>query len=327
MGQQGAPKVTLNDGVRMPLLGYGTSHVAGAGLPGQPGYEAIRAAIRAGYRFLDTAALYQNEHVVGKAIEDAINEGLVERQDLFVCTKVWCTAHRRHSVLAACKESLRQLGLDYVDLYLIHWPLAYVEHADPINPKDPSTGKLLYSDTHFTETWRGMEDCKQLGLARSIGLSNFNHKMIDEILQMPCRHRPTVNQVECHPYLAQKKLLAYCDQNDVLLNAYCPLGSPGSSWAQHTKLLEEPVIQEVAHKYGKSAAQICLRYQVQRRVAPIPKSVRPDRIKENMSIWDFEIGPDDMARLLALDRGLRYCTNTAGELVHDHPLYPFHEEY
>lgn len=322
--------VTLNDGVQMPLIGYGTSDVIGTGQPGDPAFEAIKHAIRVGYRFIDTAALYLNEVSVGKAIQSCLAEGLVKREELFVCTKVWCTHHKRPSVIKSCRESLERLQLDYVDLLLIHWPVAYAEGLDPINPKDPKTGKLIYTDTHYTETWLGMEDCKQQALAKSIGVSNFNHKMTDDILAMPnLRYKPTVNQVELHPYLVQEKLAEYSQSVGIVLNAYCPLGSPGAPWlpAGQPNVIEDPVVVSLASKYRKSAAQICLRFQIQRGICPIPKSITPRRIEENLDVFDFELSHDDMAALKRLDKKLRYCLNTAGEYVDDHPLYPFHEEY
>lgn len=321
------PNVTLNDGEKFPLLGFGTSHVVGA-RSGDPGYDAIKVAIKCGYRFLDTAALYKNEESVGAAVRECIQEGLVKREELFICTKVWCTAHKRESVMRACEDSLKKLGLDYVDLYLIHWPVAYVEDGDPINPKDPTTGKLQYSDTHYTETWRGMEDVKDARLARSIGVSNFNHQMIDDILAMPCKHKPTVNQVECHVYLSQEKLLRHSQSAGIYLNAYCPLGSPGScAGPDQPAVLQDPLVCELASKYKKSPAQILICYLIQRQISAIPKSISPERIEENLDVLDFEISQDDMKRLLEINRNLRYCLSTAGEYVDDHPLYPFHSDF
>lgn len=322
------PAAMLEDGNSIPLIGLGTSSVVGE-RPGDAGYDAIKAAIECGYRHLDTAALYQNEEAVGRVIEDCIRQGLVRREELYICTKVWCTRHKRESVMRACKESLRKLRLDYVDLYLIHWPVAYVEDGDEINPKDPKTGKLLYSDTHYTETWLGMQDVKDAGLARSIGVSNFNREMCDTILDMPrLKHRIAVNQVECHPYLSQEKLLDYSNKRAIVLTAYCPLGSPGScAKPGQPAILDDALVRELAVKYKKTPAQICVRYQLDRGVSVIPKSVNAQRIRENVDVLDFKLSDDDMRRLLAINRNMRYCVDTAGELVHDHPLYPFHSEF
>lgn len=337
------PMVTLNDGVEMPLLGFGTSGVQNAASGDQvktdPAYKAIIHAIKCGYRFFDTAALYQNEELVGLAVNDAINEGLVERRDLFICTKVWSTAHKRKSVMMACRDSLNKLRLDYVDLYLIHWPCAYAdfyERPEPrpadkfINPRHEGTGKLEYSSTHFTETWLGMQDVRDAKLARSIGLSNFNHKMIDEIYAMDgFKYTPSVNQVELHPYLSQTKLAEYSRSKSIVLNAYCPLGAPGASWLppNQPNVIEDPLIGKLAGKYGKSPAQIILKYHLKRGISPIPKSATPSRIEENIQLFDFELADEDLKQMLALDKGMRYCINTAGELIGDHPNYPFHEEF
>lgn len=316
----------MNDGFEIPLIGFGTSLVRAAHKD-DPGFEAIKTAIKCGYRFIDTATYYLNEEAVGLAIQECIDEGQVKREDLFVCTKVWCTAHKRSSVMKACKESLAKLKLDYVDLYLIHWPMAYAEDGHQISPVDAKTGRIRYTDTHFTETWLGMEDVKEAGLAKSIGLSNFNHQMIEQILQMPCKHKPTINQVECHPYLSQVKLFHYCSSKGILLNAHCPLGSPGScAKPGQPSILKDPVVAELASKYNKSPAQILIRFLVQRNISPVPKSVNPHRIKENIQVFDFEISQADMDRLIGLDQGVRYCTNADVD-VSDHPLFPFNLEY
>lgn len=339
------PLVTLNDGVQMPLLGFGTSGLRLA--PGAPpdgtqngAYQAIRHAIRCGYRFFDTAALYENEQLLGRALNDAMREGLVQRSELFVCTKLWNSAHKRRSVVRACRDSLRRLGLAYVDLYLIHWPCAYADCYEPepglalrqpadwINPRRSDTGRLAYSGTHFTETWLGMQDALEARLTRSIGLSNFNCAMIDQLYAMAgFKRAPSVNQVELHPYLSQPGLAAQARAKGILLNAYCPLGAPGAAWlpAGQPKVIEEPLIGELAAKRNKTAAQIILKYHLQRGVAPIPKSATPARIEENICLFDFELEAGELERMLALNRNMRYCVNTAGELIDDHPLYPFRE--
>lgn len=342
------PMVRLSDGVQMPLLGFGTSGVKSERMDKSQdaAYEAIKCAIRCGYRFFDTAALYQNEELVGSALNDAIAEKLVRRDELFICTKLWNTAHKRRSVIKACRESLARLKLDYVDLYLIHWPTAYADYYEPdkevptealennelrwINPRFKDTGKLAYSDTHFTESWLGMEDVREAKLARSIGVSNFNHLMLDQIFAMDkLRFAPTVNQIELHPYLSQTKLVDYCKSKNVLVNAYCPLGAPGTPWlpAHLPNVIEDQTIKRLAKKYNKSPAQVILKYHLARGISPIPKSVTPHRILENFEIFDFELEAKDLNELLGLNRNIRYCINTAGEIIDDHPLYPFKADY
>lgn len=316
----------------MPLVGYGTSRVLDEDRSGREhleAYGAIRAAIESGYRFIDTAAYYRNEQLVGQAIRDCLEEKvLASREELIVCTKVWNTAHRRESVRRACKESLERLQLDYVDIYLIHWPMAYAENSDPILPLESGTNKRVqYADTHFTDTWRGMEDVKEAGWAKCIGLSNFNSKQIEQILQMAhLRHRPAVNQVECHPYLNQEKLLEFCNKRQIKLQAHCPLGSPAScAKPGQPKLLEDQLVAKLAGKYQKSPAQILIRFLVQRGVAALPKSLTASRIRENLEV-DFQLEPEDLASLLSLDQKLRYCENADVD-VRDHPLFPFNEEF
>lgn len=320
------PSVTLSDGNEMPLIGLGTYRIE-ANSSSDPGYEAIKIAIKCGYRFIDTAALYLNEEGVGQAVAECIAEGIVKREDLFICTKVWCTAHKRESVMKAAKESLKRLQMSYVDLYLIHWPMAFAEDGDSFKPTDPSTGKIRFSDIHYTETWQGMEDVKDAGLAKSIGVSNFNHEMTGNIFAMPCKHRPTVNQVECHVYLSQEKLLEYSKKNNIFLTAYCPLGSVGSNQKPgQPNVLEDPVVHELAKKYNKSVAQILIRHLIQRNISTIPKSVTPKRIEENFNVFDFELSQEDMQRLLGLNKNLRYCELSEWG-INDHPLNPFKIEF
>jgi hypothetical protein len=181
------PYLILNDGNRMPLIGLGTWNAQGKELT-----EAVREAIRAGYRHIDTAANYKNEHLVGEAIRDCIDEGLVRREDLFVTTKLWNNSHSRASVPAAIKRSLEALQLDYVDLFLVHYPIGYKE-GDVLSPLD-SSGQVITSDVDYVDTWRGMEDCKRLALTKSIGVSNFNAEQLSRVL-CNCTIIPTMNQV------------------------------------------------------------------------------------------------------------------------------------
>ena len=333
------PKVRLANGLLMPQLGFGTSSLDEHQVDAADAYAALRHALHCGYRLVDTAALYQNEQLVGRALADALaeEEAKVEeeslrlrRDDLFVCTKLWNSAHKFHSVEVALRESLARLQMDYVDLYLIHWPMAYEERswgaADWINPRSPAGGqKVLYSDTHFLETWRAMEHCLEAGLARSIGLSNFNEQQCAQVLRAS-KHKPVVNQVEAHPYLGQESLLQFCKLNSIALQAYCPLGAPGASWAPPgaPRLLDDPLIaRKLAPKHARSPAQIVLRHHLQRGLVPLPKSITKARIEQNLRVLDFELEPSEMEALGGLERQLRYCTNTAGEYVTDHPLYPF----
>ena len=312
------PKIKLNNGLEMPILGLGTWKSKPEDVT-----RAVEDAIDIGYRHIDCAFVYQNEKEVGLGIKNKINSGVVKREDLWVTSKLWNTFHLPHLVEPALKQSLQKLGLDYLDLYLIHWPQAYRE-GDDLFPVD-DTGKTAYSDAHFKTTWKVMEDCVEKGLTKSIGLSNFNSKQLSEVLS-DCKIKPVVNQVECHPYLNQTKLSDFCKERDVVITAYSPLGSPDRPWAKpgDAQLFEDLKLKQIADKYKKTVAQVLLRYQVDRGHAVIPKSVTKSRIEENFKIFDFSLTADDISVINSLDCNGRVCHL---DWIKDHSLYPFNDEY
>jgi len=259
---------TLYNGVEMPWIGLGVFKVQ----DGEEVVSSVKAALEVGYRSIDTAAIYGNEDGVGRAIA----ESNVPREELFITTKVWNAHHGFDSTLAAFDESMEKLGLDYLDLYLIHWPL-------------PSKGQYI-------ETWKALEKLYKDGRVRAIGVSNFKIHHLESIMAN-CEIKPMVNQVEYHPRFNQKELHDFCRKNEIQLEAWSPLMQGG--------LLNEPVLVEIANKYNKSTAQIIIRWDLQTEVVTIPKSTKPHRIAENVNLFDFELSQEDMDKINALNQDQR----------------------
>jgi len=301
----------------MPQLGLGTWKS-----PPNAVTNAVVAALKAGYRHLDCAYVYGNESEVGDGLKKSINSGVVKREDVFITSKVWNSYHSAASVRSVIRETLNNLQTPYLDLYLIHWPFGYQEGGE-LFPRN-ANGKLIYSDVDYLETYKAMEELVDQGLVRHIGLSNFNSEQVKRVLGS-ARIRPAAIQVECHPYLQQKKLYQFCKQENIAFTAYSPLGSPDRPWAKKDEpvLLEDPTLVQVANKYNRTTAQICLRYLSQIGMIVIPKSVTPSRIESNMKIFDFKLADEDLKTLASLDRGTRYVP----EEPLDHKYYPFHIEF
>nr|CAH7735955.1 unnamed protein product [Callosobruchus chinensis] len=215
--------------------------------------EAVKHAIDVGYRHFDCARFYENEAEIGEAIREKIKEGVVKREDVFVTSKLWCTNMRPDLVEPTLRKTLADLGLDYLDLYLIHWPCAFKE--DPNNE-----GKVLFSDVDYVDTWKAMENVYNKGLVKTIGISNFNKKQVTRLLEN-AKVVPAVNQIECHPYLNQKKLTEFCKSKGIHIVGFSPLATPDRPWAKPTDpvLTEEPIIKGIAGKHGKTPAQVIFR--------------------------------------------------------------------
>jgi diketogulonate reductase-like aldo/keto reductase len=257
----------LHNGVEMPWLGFGVWQVK----DGEEVETAVSNAIKSGYRSIDTAAVYGNEEGVGNAIK---NSG-VPREQLFITTKVWNADQGYDTTLAAFEASLKRLQLDYIDLYLIHWP---------------TKGK-------YTETWRALEQLYKDGKVRAIGVSNFHIHHLKDVFESGTI-KPMVNQVEYHPLLTQQELRAFCRENGIQLEAWSPL--------MQGKNLQDPVLVEIGQKYGKSPAQIVLRWDLQNEVVTIPKSTNEERIRQNMDVFDFELSSDDIAVLDGMNKNQRF---------------------
>lgn len=295
-----ASTVTLASGANVPIIGLGTWKSE----PGQV-QEAVKIAIDAGYRHIDCALIYENEDEVGNAIQEKISDGTVRREDLWITTKLWSTFHSQAKVVEGCQLSLKLLGLDYVDLYLMHWPFGYQEGGDYF-PRDDA-GEIIHTDVDYLETWKGMEECVAKGLVRSIGVCNFNQQQMVRLIEA-ANVKPEVLQVECHPYLNQKDLLEFCKEHNIVMTAYSPLGSPDRPWAKPDEpvLLEDPAIKAIADAHGKTAAQVLLRYQIERGVIVIPKSVTKARIISNFNVFDFELTPEEMKTIDGFNRDFRF---------------------
>ncbi|KAM4828575.1 prostaglandin-E(2) 9-reductase-like [Thomomys bottae] len=317
-------RVALNDGNFVPALGFGTAPPEK--VPMSAVLEATKHAIDAGFRHIDSAYSYQVEEEVGLAIRSKIADGTVKREDIFYTTKLWPTFCRPELVQSSLEISLKRLQLDYVDLFIIHFPMP-LQPGDKMLPRDEN-GKLLFDTVDLCDTWEAMEKCKDAGLTKSIGVSNFNRRQLERILNKPgLKYKPVCNQVECHPYLNQSKLLDFCKSKDIVMVGYCVLGtSRDSRWVDQSSpvLLEDPVLAAIAKKHQRTPALISLRYLLQRGLVVLAKSFNEKRIKENMQVFDFQLTSEDMKAIDGLNRNFRY--NTATYLA-GHPDFPFHDEY
>lgn len=264
--------IEFYNGNSIPALGLGTFRVEN----NDECREAVKHAIISGYRHIDTAQTYHNEEKVGQGIKEGLEAAGLNREDLFITTKLWMTDYGRENVQSAYEASLKRLGLDYVDLYLIHWP---------------GQDKDL-----ITETWKAMENLYNEGKIKNIGVSNFHVHHIEELLQ-EASIKPVINQIECHPYLTQKELRAYLEAQKIVAQSWSPL--------MNGQILEDEVVKEIANELGKTPAQVIIRWNIDENIVVIPKSVTPSRIEENLNVFDFELSEDQLSRLNALNKDER----------------------
>jgi D-xylose reductase len=278
--------------------------------------RTVQDAIEAGYRHFDCACDYGNEAEVGEGLQQVLHSGTCRREELWVTSKLWNTYHAAEHVRLAVERSLADLRLDYLDLYLIHFPLAhkYVPFDTRYPPgwfhdPDAARPRVELARVPIAETWRAMEELVRARLVRSIGVCNFNTSLLRDLLTY-AQIAPAVLQVEMHPFLAQEKLLRFCKEQRIVVTAFSPLGaasyvSLGMAGANESAL-EQPVVREAARLHGKTPAQVLLRWGVQRGTAVIPKTTRPERLRENLAIFDFELAPEEMKAITALDRNRRF---------------------
>lgn len=262
----------LNNGVKIPVIGLGVFRMDDA----NEAYNSVRKAIELGYRHIDTAMIYENEEPVGKAIR----ESGVSRKDFFITTKLWNDDVIKGSVKKAFETSLKKLGLDYIDLYLVHWPI-----------KDK-----------YVSVWKEMEKLAPTDKVRAIGVSNYTKKHLKELLDLRS-YVPAVNQIELHPYLSQNDLVEYCFQNNIKIESWSPL------CANKNNLLQEQILIDLANKYSKTPAQIVLRWNVERGLIVIPKSSNPTRQAENLDVFDFNLTVEDMEQINSLNKNMRVGPN------------------
>ncbi|MEW4235498.1 glyoxal reductase [Bacillus thuringiensis serovar medellin] len=263
-------KTVLNNGVEMPWFGLGVFKVE----DGPELVEAVKSAIKAGYRSIDTAAIYGNEKAVGEGIRAGIKEAGISREDLFITSKVWNSDQGYETTLAAYEESLKKLELEYLDLYLVHWPVE---------------GK-------YKDTWRALETLYNEKRVRAIGVSNFQIHHLQDVMK-DAEIKPMINQVEYHPRLTQKELQAFCKEQGIQMEAWSPL--------MQGQLLDNEKLQEIAEKHGKTTAQVILRWDLQNGVITIPKSTKEHRIIANADIFNFELTKEDMEKIDALNQNHR----------------------
>jgi len=296
----------LNSGYEIPNVGLGTWKAD----PGQVGL-AVEAALDAGYKHIDCAWVYFNEKEIGEAIKKKVDDGTIKREELFVTTKLWNTFHQPADVKDAFMKSLTDLGLDYIDLYLIHFPVGFTKDGD--NQYPMKDGKLDIDPVDYVETWKALEKLQKEGLVRSIGVSNFNWKQIERIMKT-CEITPAMNQIEIHPFFGNDEEVEWCQKNGIAVTAYSPFGSPDRRWATKDEktILSDPRVITLAEKYGKNVGQIVLRYLLQRNLIVIPKSVTASRIAGNLKISDFELSSEDFDIIAEMNTRKRFTWPTVG---------------
>lgn len=289
--------ITLNNGQIMPTLGLGTWKAA----PGEVGPAVKYALLEAGYRHIDGAYVYLNEKEIGQTYHEVFQT--LKREDVFITSKLWNTHHQRDAVEVACRQTLADLQLEYLDLYLMHWGVAFKSGSEDKPMGDD--GKILTESVSIRETWDAMENLVKLGLVKSIGVANFTTMMLHDLLTY-ATVKPVNNQIELHPYNSQSELVSYCQSQGVAVTAYSPLGGRNPDNPASPRLFNDPLIVELAVKYSKSPSQILINWALSRGTIAIPKSVNPERLKDNLDSVNFELQPSDIDLINALNKNQRF---------------------
>ncbi len=304
-------KLTLHSGDQIPSVGLGVWKID----PSEVG-AVVSTAIELGYRHLDCACDYGNEEGVGDGIRDALDAEICSRDDLWVTSKLWNTYHAPEHVRPALQKSLDDLGLDYLDLYLIHFPISLmyvpIESRYPpgwiFNP-DAENPQMEFAPVPIQQTWQAMEELVEEGLVKNIGFCNFTTGLITDVLSY-ARIRPSVLQVELHPYLTQEKLIKYCEQENIAVTGFSPLGAlsyvPIGMAEKKESVLEEEAVAEIAERLEKTPAQVVLRWAVQRGTSIVPKTSQKERLKENLDLFDFKLDEADMQAISSLNQNRRF---------------------
>jgi aldehyde reductase len=306
--------VKLSSGHSMPLVGLGTW----LSKPGEVA-NAVRIALKNGYRHIDCAQAYENQKEIGEVLHEVFTKGEIKREDVFITSKVWNTFHSHQRALDAVDTILEELRIPYLDLCLIHWPMGYKEGGE-LFPKKGD--KMEYSDVDYLDTWKALEEKVKEQKIRSIGLSNFGIEQIKRVIANGSI-RPAVLQVELHPYFQQKDLQKFCASENIVLTAYSPLANPAMPFHKEgdPNVLHDPIISRIAKNHNKTNAQVALRGAIQKGIVVIPKSVNEKRILENFNVWDFELTPEELKEYEKIDQNRRFLDPKSRD--GDHPHFPW----